>query len=253
MFIFSKEPTCSVCGEKCDFPKFKLKNEEWLCQDCLKDAGLSFSSSVNKMTSLDIKEKITKQVEDTNAAVKMYKYAVENGFGRGFNENWGIKHFLVVQKQLLPEENVLMTFIGIHNYISTTKHDKHFAYALTNKRFIMAQKQTISGEIIQTIYLDNINDITFKSGILGGVITIDTIKEVFNVYLEKESAKATNNRILDILHELKNKKCTPASTNSSFAGVTSTADEILKFKNLLDSGIITEDEFNKKKQMLLNL
>ena len=32
---------------------------------------------------------------------------------------------------------------------------------------------------------------------------------------------------------------------------TSAADEILKFKNLLDAGIITQDEFEKKKQQLL--
>ncbi|WP_081112366.1 SHOCT domain-containing protein [Fusobacterium necrophorum] len=34
---------------------------------------------------------------------------------------------------------------------------------------------------------------------------------------------------------------------------TSAADEILKFKNLLDQGIITQDEFDKKKKELLGL
>lgn len=33
----------------------------------------------------------------------------------------------------------------------------------------------------------------------------------------------------------------------------STADEILKYKNLLDTGVITAEEFEKKKQQLLNL
>ena len=33
----------------------------------------------------------------------------------------------------------------------------------------------------------------------------------------------------------------------------SAADEILKYKRLLDEGIITEDEFNAKKTQLLNL
>lgn len=33
----------------------------------------------------------------------------------------------------------------------------------------------------------------------------------------------------------------------------SVADEIMKFKNLLDQGIITEEEFNQKKQQLLNI
>ena len=33
---------------------------------------------------------------------------------------------------------------------------------------------------------------------------------------------------------------------------TSTADELLKFKALLDSGAITEDEYNTQKNKLLN-
>ncbi|OUO70412.1 hypothetical protein B5F64_06265 [Thomasclavelia spiroformis] len=33
----------------------------------------------------------------------------------------------------------------------------------------------------------------------------------------------------------------------------SVADEILKFKKLLDMGAITEEEYNKKKEELLNL
>ncbi|MCC0648374.1 SHOCT domain-containing protein [Clostridioides sp. ZZV15-6598] len=34
---------------------------------------------------------------------------------------------------------------------------------------------------------------------------------------------------------------------------SSVADEILKFKNLVDIGVITEDEFDKKKKELLNV
>lgn len=180
----------------------------------------------------------------------MYRYAVENGYGSGFNEKWGIKHFLIIQEPLLQDETVLMTFIGLHNYKSATKHDNHFAYAITNKRFVMAQKQTI-GEVFQTVYLDNINDVTFKSGMLGGIVTIDTIKEVFNVYIDKDSAKKVNSKILDILHDLKEQKTekTVVKENS----VVSTADEILKFKQLLDAGIITDDEFKKKKEQLMKM
>lgn len=40
--------------------------------------------------------------------------------------------------------------------------------------------------------------------------------------------------------------------NASNVPAVSVADEILKFKNLLDSGIITQEEFDKKKSELLN-
>lgn len=44
-----------------------------------------------------------------------------------------------------------------------------------------------------------------------------------------------------------------AVSEESDRGPVSAADEILKYKNLLDAGIITEEEFNAKKTQLLNL
>ena len=42
-----------------------------------------------------------------------------------------------------------------------------------------------------------------------------------------------------------------AKKHEVFETAASAADEILKFKNLLDAGIITQEEFEKKKQQLL--
>lgn len=147
-----------------------------------------------------------------------------------------------------------MTFIGLHNYQSMTKHDSNFAYAITNKRIIMAQKQTIAGEKLQTVYLDNVNDITFSSGLALGVMTIDTIKETFNVGLDKKSAKAINAKAVELLHSLKDNKSEAApAADAPAQQAVSAADEILKFKQLLDAGVITQEEFNAKKAQLLGL
>ncbi|MFQ5330169.1 MAG: SHOCT domain-containing protein [Thermodesulfobacteriota bacterium] len=43
------------------------------------------------------------------------------------------------------------------------------------------------------------------------------------------------------------------SQSSQSDQVTSVAGEIRKFKALLDEGILTEDEFNAKKQQLLGI
>jgi len=252
MGLFSGDAICAICGEKCDFPKYKLGDGNWLCQDCLKDAGLNSASPYNKMTVQDLKKSISLHASAEKAAINMYQYAVNNGFGRGFNQKWGIKHFSIIQNHLFPDEQVLMTFIGLHNYEKATKHDNYFAYAITNKRFIMAQKQLVSGEIVQTVSLENINDITFKSGFIQGTITIDTIKEVFNVNMDKDSAQKTHSKIMEVLQGLKKH----GDNQSSAPGanpVASAADEILKFKSLLDQGIITQKEFDEKKKRLLEL
>lgn len=56
---------------------------------------------------------------------------------------------------------------------------------------------------------------------------------------------------LSLLQLISNKQ--EAVEDSNIAATTSNADEILKFKNLLDSGIITQEEFDAKKKQLLGL
>ena len=163
----------------------------------------------------------------------------------GLSKNWSIKHFLLIQKALQNDERVLMSFIGLHNYKSASKHDNNFAYAITNKRLILAQQQAL-GEVVQSINLDNINDVTKSSGILSGTITFDTIKEVFNVNVSSSAATAITNKIHEILYSQNT-----SAENHSPSSAYSPADEILKYKNLLDIGAITEEEYNQKKQELL--
>ena len=129
-------------------------------------------------------------------AQEMYYFAKQNGFGKGFTENLALKHFGIIEENLQPDEDVKMVFIGLHNYKSVTKHDNNFAYAVTQKRIIMAQKRLI-GEACQSVYLNQLNDITLNTGIAFGVVTIDTTKECFNVGVAKEFA----NNIYGMLHQ----------------------------------------------------
>lgn len=182
------------------------------------------------------------------SAQEMYQYCIDNGFGEGVNKKWGIKHFSIIENALSDDETAIMCFIGIHNYISTTQHDNNYAYAITNKRIILAQQKMI-GQNFQTISIDNLNDITMSTGMLLGIIVIDTIKEKFNVAVNKKAAQNINKNIHDILLSLKEER------NPSFTAPTnsiSVADEILKYKNLLDIGAITQEEFDKKKTELLS-
>ena len=75
-------------------------------------------------------------------------------------------------------------------------------------------------------------------------MTIDTIKETFNVGIDKSSAKAVNAKVLEILHAHKGKanKSTESSTPAN-----SSADEILKFKQLADAGVIMQVNSKQRK------
>lgn len=113
---------------------------------------------------------------------EMYQYCLDNKLGQGFNKSLALKHFKLVEQNLLPDEEIIVPFIGIHNYKDMTHHDNNYAYALTNKRFIMAQKK-LFGSNIQTVLRKNINDFTYSTKALLSIVTVDTLSGSFNIAL----------------------------------------------------------------------
>lgn len=174
------------------------------------------------------------------SADAIYKYCVQNKLGQGVSRTWSKKHFAIILENLMGNEYIIFPFIGLHNYESITKNSGNFAYAITNKRIVMAQKRLI-GKAFQSVALENINDITFSSNLVLGKITIDSIKETFSVCVNREQGNIINERINEAIHNVKN--------NNSNASV----DEILKYKKLLEAGAITKEEFEAKKKQLLGL
>lgn len=176
-------------------------------------------------------------------AKEMFDFCKKNKFGKSNTDSWTLKHFSVVEKQLSPRENVILCFMGLHNYVSLTKHDNNFAYAITDRRIIIAQKHMI-GEVTQTVLLDNINDITYKKGVAFSIITIDSMKERFSVALENSNSDKLYSLIHELIFKLKNEKSSSSSGNYK---------ELEDLKRLLDKGIITQKEFELKKKQILNL
>ena len=211
-----------------------------------RDSNETFEEFQERVKAKD--NEIAQQMTATrNSAKQMYQYCVDNNFGNGLNEKWSVKHFMLIEQALQSDEEVLMCFIGLHNYVSMSKHDNNFAYAITNKRVIMAQQKVI-GQVVQSVLLDNLNDITANSGLALGVITIDTMKEKFNVCVDKHSANKICEKVHEVLLSMNSTKNVQTQVPIQQISV---ADEILKFKNLLDMGVITQEEFEKKKSELL--
>lgn len=182
----------------------------------------------------------------------MLAYCEEFDLGRGNSRDWDYKHFKLIEGALMPEEYVLTIFEGLHNYRSITNHDNNFAYAITNKRIIMAQKRMI-GSVVQSINIDNVNDITIGNGLLLGTITVDTTKECFNVCVSKNRAQKIHSLIHQTLERLKSSKIESTQQKNSSGTNDSISNQLVELKNLLDMGVITQDDFDAKKKQLLGL
>ncbi|HIZ70393.1 MAG TPA: PH domain-containing protein [Candidatus Atopostipes pullistercoris] len=174
-------------------------------------------------------------------ATEMADFCKENNTGSGTSKKWTKKHFGVVEKQLKPNEEVLFAFVGLFNYVSTTNHESNYAIAITNERIIACQKKMM-GENVKIILRRNLNDITKSTGMIFGILTIDTIKETFNV--------ATNKQEIDVIHEGIN-NILFADEEVKEGKTQSVVEQLKEFKELLDMEIITQEEFNQKKAEIL--
>ena len=135
-----------------------------------------------------------------------------------------------------------------------SKHDGNYAYAMTDKRIIMAQHKLL-GANIQSVNIDNINDITMsKAGLMGiglGVVCIDTFKEKFNVGVNVTYAGNIYDRVHEVWDIIREKNTNNQQTRTVEA--KSPVEQLKEFKELLDMGIITQEEFDAKKKELLGL
>lgn len=253
MGFFDKKAICCVCNKEVGLNRYKIKtSDDWICPECFKIAGGAMNVDIAHVTGDELKrivydKKNCEKSDSLNTGKKMYQYCIDNGYGKGFTDKWGIKHFNVIADSLKNNENVLMAFIGIHNYISPTKHDGNYAFAITDNKILIAQQKVV-GESLYSINLKNINDIAYKSGAIFGILTIDTFKEKFNVGLDSISANKVSMKVREVIDDI-------LYNNSSNAAPvpSSSADELLKFKQLLDSGIITQEEFDFKKKQILGM
>lgn len=178
-------------------------------------------------------------------AQAMYNFCTANNTGTGISVNWSLKHFDVVASQLTQDEQAIFCFIGLHNYISATKHDNYYAYAITNKRLLFGQSKML-GFDVKSVYLNNINDISLSKAFINDIVVIDTIKEVIRINVAAPSSPA----FISAIHEAIQLATTPESSVSSSV---SSADELKKYKELLDMGAITAGEYEAKKKQLLGL
>ena len=81
---------------------------------------------------------------------------------------------------------------------------------------------------------------------------VDVSNELIFFFTNNYTAEKMYNYICEQIVQEK-KKHMEKSMNQASTSNISVADEIFKFKNLLDIGVITEDEFNEKKKELLKM
>lgn len=217
---FLKKEICGICGKSIGFPKYKIpESDAWICGNCLKEIGKTGPFDLNHVTLEElivIHEMVEKKKTQHDKMVKqdpmqtaegMFQYCGGYGYGGKRNEIWGIKYFRLIENILFPNEKVLTVFIGLHNYKSMSKHEGNCAYAITSRRFIMAQKSRMMGERIQALSYEDIEDICYTPGGLIETFSIETEEGTIFIGVDKNYADRIHQRMKKAIKQaVKNKK-----------------------------------------------
>ena len=125
----------------------------------------------------------------------------------------------------------------IITYATSGVYDGHtWLVVSTNKRMIFGVNQI-------EIPLSKVNAVKYKKGLFIGEIEIWDGASMFRVKsVLKKTLIPFINAVNNSIEEMKKTQNSPK---------LSVADEIMKFKRLLDEGAITQEEFDKKKKELL--
>ncbi len=174
---------------------------------------------------------------------------------RNLDRNRCVDIFGSIENSLRPNDDVLYAFIAYmvsgRNLKSLTSGISDCGIAFTADKCIIGQKSRMGDTCFSVLY-DNFSDIRLKkSPIVYPFIIVDFLTEEVSFQVAPHQGDMFFSAIMDILENYRKSK--KETQNATVVMQTSAADELKKFKELLDSGVITQEEFDAKKKQLLGL
>ena len=160
------------------------------------------------------------------------------------------KYEFGTKKEISELPNVLAKDENIKGMTSGVNDGNTWLIVCTTKRVIMLDKGMVYGLRLVDIPLDRINSISHSKGLILGKIAITdgaTTRTIENV------SNTTVSFFADTVNKEVEKYKQSKNSTTHVVNQTSAADELLKYKQLLDMGVLTKEEFDMKKKELLSL
>ena len=178
------------------------------------------------------------------------KIQMENA---GISDLWGTKREVKELPKILNDNEIIKYGCSGFNNNNTV------LCLCTNQRVLFLDKGLLYGIKSTEVPLDMVNGVSYEKGLIFGKIAITNGANVTKLeQITKKDAPIMADTIKKESVNYKESLQTPNSNNSSTQQKTSNnTDDLIKqlreLKNLVDEGILTEEEFNAKKKQLLGL
>lgn len=251
MGLFSLKETCSCCGKTTGFNKFKCKNG-YLCPECFKAArlkGLVINPFNTTGEELKIKlEKFNSKMDNFKETAKVGNYISFSDITNEIyvpnmkSEHRFIKYSDILDFELIEDGETIVTKGGLGRAVAGGVLFGGVGAIVGGVTGKKKSKHTVKSVKIKITTNDIKDPIVFIT-----LLQKETKKDSL---IYKNSAKTAQ----EILSRLKVVTSKDYGTKSEEVGQAkiSVADELIKLKTLLDEGILTQEEFNKQKEKLLN-
>ena len=186
------------------------------------------------------------KVEDINATWSSVK---PGAWGKNMHK--GEREMLY---NILDDDETLKSIIGGTFRADTDRLHKHSGVAAaTTKRVIFLDKGILGSTEVQEISYRSIEAITYSTGLLMAGVQI-TGRGTASFRIEDIPQKDSVKPFVDCVRSYMDSAAVPSSPAlPQPQSAVSVADEIEKFGKLLESGILTQEEFDTKKRQLLGL
>lgn len=245
----SRCPNCKSPApiKKCPYCETTLPLRAKFCRNCGKPVeteSSEYESKIENPASSSV-EPAPKKPLDLNKAEDMWEFCIESNF-QGAELDYIIRPRAEAVERILQEnEKVQFCFCADDKSTASILVCGEF-FVVTDCRFIICNH----ADSIKSIPLRFITGIRLLKPVFKnscGTIYIETVQGEVEIAV-KRSDRA------EFVYESINKILLSDKNSSGASPQTfSVADEIIKFKQLLDMGAITQEEYDKKKQQLLNL
>lgn len=253
MGFFDLKAICSVCSKEIGLNRYQIANKGWICKEC----GFNLATPIKKMTLEDINNAMnarkanTEELNSFNATKKIgthmeidenqKKWLVPDGMFGGKKNPKVYNYSDIVDFELLEDGESIakgglgravaggLLFGGVGAIVGGVTGGKKSKSICTSLKI----KITLNDISKPVVYIDFIKASTKKDSIIY------------------KSMYKSAQECLSVLQLIVNSQ--EASQEDNPQPIVSSADEILKFKNLLDQGIISQEEFEVKKKQLLGI
>lgn len=254
-------PVCSICGKK-TLSCF-IKDGKAYCKSCLKAAGMNSGAIMSRKLMNASDEDIRTAVRAGSASIANAKdreteiqHAIKlSGTGIGF---FGHKSTQSAASMIHDDEEILYAInanvsLGepqgkIKVNTMSVKGKINGTIVITDQRLLFAAESGFAAS--KAVYLSDIDAIDYSSvgSVIGSVLRVQSRATTFAIDGNKRVLSPFQSKLEEAVHMNRHRQASATVIQSS-----TPADEIKKYKELLDMGAITEEEFAAKKKQLLGL